>query len=89
MGPLIEELAKITPQRPLIEVAKDCDVVFSDRAIEIEATFIVTDPFHSALDLSLHKKKVCLAVFGKYFTIVWPDARWMRSLRLYQSTITA
>lgn len=85
MGPLIEELAKITPQRPLMEVAKECDVVFSDRAIEIEATFLVTDPFRSALDLSRDKKKTCLAVFGKYFTIVWPDARWMSSLRLYRS----
>lgn len=81
---MIEELAKITPQRPLIEVAGECEMVFSDRSIEIDS-LVVADPFRSALDFTIHKKKVCLAVFGGYFTVVFPDARWMQSLRLYQS----
>lgn len=84
MNTLIEDLAKITPQRSLIEVARECDIVFSDGMVPIES-FIVTDPFKSALDFSRDKKKVCLAVFGKYFIVVQPDARWMQALRLYQS----
>lgn len=84
MNTLIEALVKITPQRPLAEVARECDIVFSDGVTEI-LSFIVTDPFKSALDFSRDKKKVCLAIFGKYFIVVQPDARWMRALRLYQS----
>lgn len=83
---MIEELAEITPQRPLEEVVKECDIVFSDGVTPINIESIVTpDPFKSALLFSRYKRMVCLAVFGSYFTVIWPDARWMRSLRLYQS----
>ncbi len=86
MKTLIEELAAITPQRPLTDVAKECDIVFSDGIAPIKIkSFVTTDPFKSALDMARDGKKVCLAVFGKYFTVVHPDARWMQALRLYQS----
>jgi len=83
MKTLIQELADITPQRPLSEVAKECDIIFSDGPLEIKST-IVTDPFRAALDYTRQEKKKSMAVFDKYFTCVWPDATWMRSLRLYQ-----
>jgi hypothetical protein len=86
MSTLVEELCRITPQRPLSEVAKDCDVVFSDGAVPIEIdSQIVADSFEEALTCARENGKVALAVFGSHFTVVWPDARWMRALRLYQS----
>jgi len=85
MKTLIQELADITTQRPLSEVAKECDIVFSDgkAPIEIKST-VVQDPFKAALDYTAEKKKISLAVFGRYFILITPDATWMRALRLYQ-----
>lgn len=83
---LIDELAAITPQRPLCEVAKECDIAFADGPVEVEA-IIVPDPFRAGLDCSRNEKKTCLVVLvtSGHFTVISPDARWVRSLRLYQS----
>jgi hypothetical protein len=83
MESLIEGLIRLTPQRPLEEVAAECDIAFSryPKTIPVE---IRQDPFRAALDCSRREKKKCLVVFHRFFTVVYPDARWMRSLRLYE-----
>lgn len=88
MKTLVEELVTRTPQCSLSEAAReyDVDTIFSDGVVPIELkSFVVTDSFKSALDFSRDKKKVSLAVFGRYFLVIFPDARWMQSLRIYQS----
>ena len=81
----MDELCEITPQRPLAEVAKECDIAFADRELStgIE-TKIVDDPFRSGLDFTLKHKKVSLVIIGEHFTKINPDATWMQALRLYQ-----
>lgn len=84
MKSLMEELCEITPQRPLFEVAKECDIAFADHDLQtgIE-TKVVDDPFHSGLDFTLKHKKVSLVVIDQHFTKIKPDASWMQALRLY------
>lgn len=82
---LIQKLADITPQRTLADVAKECAIVFADGLVPIKVkSFVVTDPFKAALKYTRETKKNSMAVFGRYFLIIHPDARWMQSLRLYQ-----
>jgi len=87
MSNLLEKLAAITPQRPIEEVAAECEVVFADRAMDSIGATVSEDPFHDALVYARNKKQKALFVIGQYFSIVYPDARWMRGLRLYQQYI--
>jgi len=84
MKTLIEELAAITPQRSLSEVASRCDIAFSRYPKSVPVK-IEQEPFGAALNYSQKYKKTCLVIEHNWFTVVYPDARWMRSLRLYQS----
>ena len=80
---LLRKLADITPQRTLADIAKENDIVFTDRTLEIKST-IVQNPFKTALDYTKDKMKTSIAVFGDYYILITPDATWMRALRLYQ-----
>lgn len=81
---LMQLLADLTEQRPIEEIAAECDVIFSDLSIGIGET-ICDHPFRSALD-SAKTGKTVLWIGGGFFSIVYPDARFMQSLRLYQES---
>lgn len=82
MMPLIDEIVQLTPQRPIAEVAAECDVVFTDDAAKWPGV-LSGDPFKAALDASLHQKKICMAVFDRYYIKIVPDATWMQAMKLY------
>lgn len=84
---VIDELYRITPQRPLVEIVKECDIAFAGRSLNLIdiTTKIVDDPFRAGLDYTRKQGKISLVVVGGYFTKISPDATWMRALRLYQS----
>ena len=80
---IVDELVKITKQRPLAEVASECDIVFTDDLSKWPGE-LAEDPFRKALNFSLNESAVCLAIFKEYFVKIKPDPTWMRALRLYQ-----
>lgn len=80
---IIDKLTELTPQRPLEEVAAECDIAFS-RYKKSVPVIITKKPFKMALDIALEYKLICLVHFHGSFTVVYPDARWMRCLRVYQ-----
>ena len=81
----LAELMRITPQRPLFEVAAKCDVGFTDRPMDLPINYeIVDDPLASALWCSRIEGKMCLVVIDKYYLQVPPDARAMQAMRLHQ-----
>ena len=84
---LIDEIVSITPQRPIAEVAAECDVVFTDNTAKYPGMYM-NDPFKAALDVSREQNKICMAVFDKYYLKIVPDATWMRAMRLYQEMRT-
>ena len=84
--PIIESLSQMTPQRPITEVAAECDVVFTDNTAKYPGMYM-NDPFKAALDVSREQKKICLAVFDRYYLMMVPVATWMMALRLYQESL--
>ena len=83
MKSIIEQLAEITPQRPLEEVFAECDIAFSRYPKSIPV-IITKEPYKMALNIALEYKITCLVHFHGSFTVVYSDARWMRCLRVYQ-----
>lgn len=83
MKSIIEQLEEITPQRSLEEVFAECDIAFSRYPKSIPV-IITKTPFKMALDYALEYKLTCLVHFHGSFSVVYPDARWMRCLRVYQ-----
>jgi len=75
MSDLMQMVADRSVQRPIEEVAVECDEIFGPDG---------DDPFRAALDCARDEKKVCMAIYPPYFTVVHPDARFMQSLRLWQ-----
>lgn len=80
---LLEALQAMTRQRPIAEVAAECDIVFTDDAAKRPGE-IVSDPFKAALGTSCEQNKICMAVFDSYYLKIVPGPVWMRALRLYQ-----
>ena len=70
--------------KTLAEAAKECDIAFS-RYPKSMPVQISQEPFKAALDYSRKHKKTCLMIEHSWFTVIYPDARWMQSLRIYQS----
>ena len=83
---IVDELKAITLQRPLAEVAAECDKVFADNTAKFQGdSEFAADPFKAALDYSRKRGLVVLAIFDRYFVkVIGTDARWMQALRLYQ-----
>ena len=80
---LIDQLLRMTGQRPLAEVAGECDMVFTDDLNKWPGE-LTDDPFKQALNHSRKRNIVCLAIFERYYVKIKPDPTWMRALRLYQ-----
>lgn len=72
----------MTPQRPLEEVAAECDIAFSRYPKDVPVV-ITKEPFRDALDYAKEYGLTCLVHFHGFYTIVYPDARWMRALSMY------
>lgn len=84
MKTLLSKLVAVTPQRSLIDVAEECDIAFSRYPKSVPVK-IEQNPFKAALDYSRRHNKTCLVIEHSWFTVVYPDARWMQALRLYQA----
>lgn len=90
MDNLMTMLAEKSENRPIAEVAAECDIVFADRhansGLEIPGYEIVIceNSFREAIDAA-KKGKTAMFVLGEFFSVVYPDARLARSVRIYQA----
>lgn len=84
MKTILDELCEITPQRDLFEVAAECDIVYGYINRKDVLVTVVEDPFYSGLQFTKEHKKPSMVILERHFTKIYPDARWMRALRIYQ-----
>ena len=89
VGPVMDRLAAMTPQRPLAEVANECDVVIvgEDLAAELGGLMdvvVAADPFRAGLDMARDEKKRCCVILPPHYFVVEPGPTWMQALRIYQ-----
>ena len=85
----MDGLGAMTPQRPLAEVANECDVVIVGGELTAELgglmdVVVAADPFRAGLDLARDEKKRCCVVLPPHFFVIEPGPRWMWALRIYQ-----
>ncbi len=84
---ILENLIAMSEQRELADVAKECDIAFCRYSSKIEGLDVINadDPLRAALDYAMKHKKTCLVHEHCWFGVVHPDARWMQSLKIWES----
>jgi len=88
---VLENLAAMSKQRNLAEVAAECDIAFCRSSKEIEGLEVINapDPLRAALDYAAANDKTCLVHEHTWFTFVPSRKRdmrgWLNCLKIWET----